>query len=92
MRQVRIAISYELLCDLLHLPEGTRIVRTQDDICADRLNVILENPILPEVPQAALIPEAHPTFYRKPEPDPDVVFRGWGKIETDKAMNDKGDV
>jgi hypothetical protein len=78
----RFTVDSSLMCDLLHLPEGTRILRYRehpDMLCGTAsIEILVSGPHLPAVDVGAMIPEVRPKFHRDGET---VKFIGyeWGK-------------
>ena len=74
-------VSYELLADLLCLPEGTVIRRVVDPnegvyLCQTVVRFVVEHPDLPEVREADQLQRAMPS-HRRLE-DGTVEFATWG--------------
>ncbi len=62
-RRIRnIRVSYDILCELLKLPVGTRIVASADERFIDQLLVRVESPDFPPIPDGGLIPFVVPRY------------------------------
>ena len=77
MKEKRLAIlkvSWELLRQLLNLPEETDMIGMGDSSAWHIASFVIEHPDLPAVKEGQLVPTVDPQFRRQPE----VVFEGWG--------------
>ena len=78
MNAVRFTISGELLVHLLHLPEGSTLIRARQVIESPNacdIELFVTNPDLPKIVEGDVIPEVRPLYsniYGKS------VFESWG--------------
>jgi len=72
-------LNWELLREALHLPPGTRFVRSSDDPERECINVMIEHPDFVEVPPPCNIPTVAPMLATVIETltKETVVFEGW---------------
>lgn len=68
MKHVVFELSYELLCEFLDLPEGTRIIGIRDmsfateGVPTPSIAIKVEHPDFPDIEEAGRLPVAIPTY------------------------------
>ncbi len=74
-RRAILKVSWELLRQLLNLPEDTELIGSLECQQWHAVRLLIEHPALHPVKEGEYYPPVNPTFHRQAE----VVFEGWGQ-------------